>query len=142
MKSFSSNPEEEVQYECVHLSRSTSPVRHITNNNLIPVYSPNDGAIGAGDNFQDGDYRSYVNHIRQTSLEKSKSRSLSRSSDYQYPGEEPGNMQMQQEGMDMPQGEIIQEGMPPQMVDEEVNDNYYDSGRVNRFNRSFTYEAH
>lgn len=120
MKSLSGPIEPEVQYECIHLSRSQSPVRHISEANIKPVYSPNR-------RFQNNDYMSFVQHVRQTSLDKSKSRSLSRSSDYQSPGKVP-----ERERQDDRQFQDRQE----------ENELFYESRRCNRFNNSYTYETH
>ena len=69
------------QYECSHLSRSNSPIFHTSSIVRMPILNP---PIKDDRNVP---YKSYVRHVRETSLSRSKSRSLSRSSDYQSPGE-------------------------------------------------------
>jgi Ca2+-binding EF-hand superfamily protein len=77
-----SNDNEEFQYECVHLSRSGSPV-HRCNSNSKPRSPIINKPICDGRN---NPYKIYHREYRETSLNRSKSRSLSRSSEYQSPG--------------------------------------------------------
>ena len=82
---FSNIDDGDYQYECSHLSRSNSPICHTSNIVRMPILNP---PIKDGRNCQ---YKNYVRHVRETSLSRSKSRSLSRSSDYQSPGEKSGD---------------------------------------------------
>lgn len=77
------------QFECSHLSNSMSPVgnnRHNNKSNNInfakmPIVKE---SIKDGSNCN---YKGYMKNTREKSLSRSQSRSLSRSSDYQSPGE-------------------------------------------------------
>ena len=81
---YVNNSDDEYQYECIHLSRSGSPIHksNIKNKSrpLSPVINP---PISDGGN---NPYRIYHREHRENTLSKSKSRSLSRNSDYQSPG--------------------------------------------------------
>ena len=114
MKSLSGPIEPEVQYECKHLSRSPSPVRRTSENNLKVVYSPNI-------RNENDSYKTYFQHKRQTSIERSQSRSHSRSSggDYQSPGNDFDRMDRRDDN----------------------NELFYES-RGNRFMNSITYQTH
>ena len=75
----------------MHLSRSGSPVIKKTEGSNCRVPSMN--LLSGSRNSQ---YQSYIHHARETSLDRSKSRSLSRSSEYQSPGKKSGEFIYQQ----------------------------------------------